>query len=681
VNTSSNRHRAWILSKSCVALWLFLGSTASCGSVEVSPDGGEAGDSTDANPQAPDAVDAAPQPTDDAGASGPDVRLVEARLSADIAAPGDDIIVTATVRNHGNEAGSISLEFEVDGELEETKSLTVDPPGAGGAAEDTDVDATFTWEAAETGSFELTVNGTVAGTVIVRDALPEGYEIVIAEVTVEPGGLVHETAECRGSRVVIAGGASQTGFQTVLRPLRLLRSAPRGTDGWTATIQNFDRIEHTVRVAAICAGQPPGYEKVTSSASIAPASHHRLSALCPTGKVIFSGGADVGAGPDASVRIHESGPDVTLTHSWFAAVENVGESNLDLTVSAICANEPPGYNVQEQQVSVPAGDARRRVHDSCGQNSSVLGGGVRVVGAGSGNFDMRLLESDWSFLSVLGSDSYGWSAAIANLGEEDRDVLFTRICADLLADTDRVSNATPLPPGQFARGFAECPEDTVLLGGGVRPRSEGPQVRTHVHESVAAELSAVPVWTAAFQNLGASAETVEVVAICAEPPPAYSVETVEQVVSAGDLARVRVDCPGSASQRLSGGARVSGSGTGNLEMRLIDSHPEGDGWATSIVNLGEQNRTVQFAALCAAEIDNFEVVTASVEIPPAGFADVTASCGAENVVIGGGLAATSAPAGVRVQRSAPAGNGWRVAVFNDGDEEVTVEAAAVCGSG
>lgn len=88
--------------------------------------------------------------------------VTDASLSDTELEVGDDLDVTATVENTGDESGTFTAELTVDGQVVDEKSVTLN------GSESTDV--TFTHPFNEAGEFDIGVSGTGVGTVTVSDA-------------------------------------------------------------------------------------------------------------------------------------------------------------------------------------------------------------------------------------------------------------------------------------------------------------------------------------------------------------------------------------------------------------------------------------------------------------------------------------------------------------------------------
>jgi len=91
----------------------------------------------------------------------PDMSVTSASLERSSVSVGETVEVTAEVTNDGNGQGTYTAELIVDGEVVDTKAVTV------GAGETTTV--TFSYEASETGNRSIAIGDTSAGTLTVTD--------------------------------------------------------------------------------------------------------------------------------------------------------------------------------------------------------------------------------------------------------------------------------------------------------------------------------------------------------------------------------------------------------------------------------------------------------------------------------------------------------------------------------
>jgi hypothetical protein len=153
------------------------------------------------------------------------------------------------------------------------------------------------------------------------------------------------------TNVVLGGGAGVIGegigdFGTVLR-----ESTPGTVGGgalWLAALRNNDTGAHTVRVQAVCAASPSGYEVVGTDHLVPAGGFVRAVATCPVGKVVLGGGAGVigeGIG-EFGMMFRESAPGTMGADArslWLVALRNNDTSAHTVRIEAVCADPLPGY--------------------------------------------------------------------------------------------------------------------------------------------------------------------------------------------------------------------------------------------------------------------------------------------------------------------------------------------------
>lgn len=181
---------------------------------------------------------------------------------------------------------------------------------------------------------------------------PPGYEVVTTDVVIPAGSFARQTANCPAGKVVLSGGEQVAGGGTGDFNTRLQESAP-GTVGlnnetsvWLASVRNQDEVPHTVRIFAVCASPPQGYEVATGAITslTAGGGFNRDAVPCPAGKVILGGGAQVvGEGTsDFNTRLQESTPGLTglnnATNVWLVSMKNLAGVAHNVQFFAVCAN-------------------------------------------------------------------------------------------------------------------------------------------------------------------------------------------------------------------------------------------------------------------------------------------------------------------------------------------------------
>ena len=123
----------------------------------------------------------------------------------------------------------------------------------------------------------------------------------------------------------------------------------------------------------------------------------RDTSICPAGKVVFGGGAQVvGEGTaDFRTSLQELAPGTIgggAQSLWLTALRNNDIKQHKVGLFAVCASKPLGYQVVRKDVPVPAGGFLRATA-VCPTGKVVLAGGSQVVGEGTADFRTRLQES------------------------------------------------------------------------------------------------------------------------------------------------------------------------------------------------------------------------------------------------------------------------------------------------
>lgn len=85
----------------------------------------------------------------------PDLQVTATELESGTVAPGESVVVTATVANAGNVTGTMTVEFAVGGVVVDTRTVELEP------GEETTV--TFEHRLDESGEYSLSVNGVAVG--------------------------------------------------------------------------------------------------------------------------------------------------------------------------------------------------------------------------------------------------------------------------------------------------------------------------------------------------------------------------------------------------------------------------------------------------------------------------------------------------------------------------------------
>lgn len=262
------------------------------------------------------------------------------------------------------------------------------------------------------------------------------------------------------------------------------------------------------------AGVVVGYQVVEKTVNLPAGGFVRTDAVCPSGTVVLGGGAQVvGAGAaDFGTVVRESAPGGnTLGSLWLVAVSNTSSTSRTLGVFAVCGDAPAGYQVVQDDVSLPAGGFVS-ADAPCPGALDALAGGAAVVGDGSSDFD-TVLQGDGSGLNTGYSV---WAVSESNHSASNYTLGVYTICSQAPTGYAYVQNNVSLPAGGFVRASADCPSGTAVLGGGASVIGVGAgDHETEVQESAPGKGSAGSLWLAAVSNHSNTDQTLGIFAICA----------------------------------------------------------------------------------------------------------------------------------------------------------------------
>ncbi len=186
-----------------------------------------------------------------------------------------------------------------------------------------------------------------------------GYQVASKDVTVAAGGFLRDIATCPVGTVALGGGASDSPYSSS-QPAsvdRIVQESSPGTSGsqslWLTALRNNDTVSHVIRLFAVCANAPAGYQVVHKDVTLAAGGFVRDTARCPLGSVVLSGGAAVvGSGSaDFKTRIQESAPGNADSQSlWLTAMRNNDTVSHTTSLYAVCATPLSGYQVVQSTV-------------------------------------------------------------------------------------------------------------------------------------------------------------------------------------------------------------------------------------------------------------------------------------------------------------------------------------------
>jgi hypothetical protein len=259
-----------------------------------------------------------------------------------------------------------------------------------------------------------------------------GLEVVSGDFHIWAGGVVADHVTCPDGKVVVGGGVwvnltSPEDFKTQLRESGPVATNQDGVRHWRAVITNGAEEARMIRIFAVCAEPPPGYQLVTKDVVLSSGGGYERSwALCPQGTVALSGGAHVITfDPTNRVRLQES---LLITPGegwgWLAAVSNTDSVDRTVRISVVCSEPPAGHEYVSTDY-VMNGSGFLSTPHWCPEGTHILGGGAGVVGAAAGNYRTFLRESGPIH---AGGDYRGWWLALSKASSQQYTVRVTATC-------------------------------------------------------------------------------------------------------------------------------------------------------------------------------------------------------------------------------------------------------------
>lgn len=163
------------------------------------------------------------------------------------------------------------------------------------------------------------------------------YSIVQSGAYIDPPNLnesTQPTVACpRGTKVLGGGGyTSSSSNETILAG-----SVPGSTGrAWYAAYNNRSQGTTDDYAYAVCGNRPSGYSVIQGSETdIPPNTQGSATAICPTGKVVLSGGGSPVVFRDALIDLNSTAPVSSTT--WVAWANNLYSSDITLFSAAVCA--------------------------------------------------------------------------------------------------------------------------------------------------------------------------------------------------------------------------------------------------------------------------------------------------------------------------------------------------------
>jgi hypothetical protein len=156
------------------------------------------------------------------------------------------------------------------------------------------------------------------------------YANVLSSGTANPAGTqASATVNCPTATVPLGGGGDSGSSSTAAN---MNTSVPL-TRGWRVDMNNASSTDTTAYAAVICAKKPTSYQQVVgTSVTVNPGVQASSSATCPSGTVVFGGGAFNSSGSTAA-DLNSSLPS---GNGWTAYENNNSSSANSFTAYAVC---------------------------------------------------------------------------------------------------------------------------------------------------------------------------------------------------------------------------------------------------------------------------------------------------------------------------------------------------------
>ncbi len=240
-------------------------------------------------------------------------------------------------------------------------------------------------------------------------------------------------------------------------------------------------------------------------------------AHCPDGKVVVGGGArmNLTSPENFGTQLRESAPVVGgPVYGWRAAATNGADEARTFRITAICAGEPAGYEMVNEDVVVSGGGGFVRRAVSCPQGTVALSGGAYTLTPGM-NDTARLQES--LVASIGGNPHSGWLVAVSSTHSQDGTVRIRVVCSHPPHGYEVVTGDYAMSGSGFLSTPHWCPEGTHILAGGagVVGALSG-NFRTFLRES-GPDTAPGPVyrgWWLALSKASSQDHTVRVASTC-----------------------------------------------------------------------------------------------------------------------------------------------------------------------
>jgi hypothetical protein len=201
-----------------------------------------------------------------------------------------------------------------------------------------------------------------------------------------------------------------------------------------------------VVLAAAPADASPGLTRVTATSSHDAAASKTVSASCPAGTVALGGGGVANPTHPDDVKIRAAGVHLTDTGAYYAVTADVASDPelvgaWDLSVTAVCAPRPSGYEIRIGYSPFSPG-AFKGLSATCSAGKKTLSVGGFVYRLG-GVAAPELTLNGFAFVgdNAASLAAQTWRYGFADSWMDELDL----VCADPLPGYAKVQNTLPSP--------------------------------------------------------------------------------------------------------------------------------------------------------------------------------------------------------------------------------------------
>ncbi|HEX8102612.1 MAG TPA: hypothetical protein VF533_08375 [Solirubrobacteraceae bacterium] len=322
-----------------------------------------------------------------------------------------------------------------------------------------------------------------------------------------------------------------------------------------------DASPWTVTAYAICSDPVTGLQRTAATTAVSSTAPQTATAACPRGKSAISGGGTIN-GTDGQVVLRAASPTGDLRGAGFAASEDDTGSpaGWSVTAFAVCAAVA---QLESRSLERSASTAQAAFGDCPpGQEATGFGGEV------TGGFEQVRLA-----LLVGQADRRTVFEALAEADETGPggpwSVTAYAICVTAVAGSEVVRAAGPDGSSAARSAVAACPPGKRVLGAAGRVAGAANQlVLTGLRPDSA--LSSVTATAHEDETGTAEAWHVDVIAVCAPPPPGLQRVAATTYSGSEEFARASATCP-TGEHLIGTGARIGG---GAGQVGIDDLRPD-----------------------------------------------------------------------------------------------------------